>query len=66
MNSSKPDNQNHSDTHDRSEPLSDDEYADVYLDKPIDSREYLKLLGYCVIGLIGVGLVIAVLFNLID
>jgi len=67
MNSSKPDNNDHSNLDGKPEPLSnDDHYANVYLNKPINGREYLKLLVYCVAGLLGIGIAIGIVFNLID
>ena len=46
--------------------MDDDTFADVYLDKPINTNEYLKLLAYCVAGLIVIGLIIAIFFSLIS
>lgn len=37
--------------------LEGEEYRDSTFYKPISSREYFKLLGYCVVGLLAVGLV---------
>jgi len=38
-------------------------YEVNYQTKPINTREYFKLLFYCVLGLLMVGVVIGIIFN---
>jgi len=56
-----------SDTQTRSELRSkDDEWLDNHIGKPLTTREYFKLWGYGVLGLLAVGVFIFLLFNYID
>ncbi len=44
--------------------LDGEEYRDASFYKPISTREYFALLGYCTFGLVVVGLSIGVYFSL--
>ena len=43
--------------------LDGEEYRDGAFYKPISTREYFKLFGYCLLGLIVVGLSISMFFR---
>lgn len=43
--------------------LDGEEWRDSSFYKPISAREYFKLLGYCMIGLVVVGLFISLFFD---
>ena len=66
MNDVEPAKNSSEDTHTGTRPdLDGEEWRDSSFYKPISTREYFKLLGYCMLGLVVVGFSISLFFGFI-